>query len=219
MPNRVVPFYVVCDTSYSMVDHLDNLNSRLRELTHETRSASPELGEARVCLIGFADRAEIIHPLDSHDSDLPEVRCTTTDAETRYAAVFDELRRLIPRDLSALELTGHQVARPLVFFLSDGQPTDHPVWPAAHRRLVEPTWTDRPTIVAFGIGDADTATIAQVGTHRAFMSGSDTTPASAIREFSRTLTRSLTRARTDIITTPNAVPCLPDRSIFSTVAM
>lgn len=219
MSNRVVPFYVVCDTSYSMVDHLDNLNSQLRELARETRSASSDLGEARVCLIGFADRAEVIHPLDSQDSHLPDVRCTAANAETRYADVFEELRSSISRDLSTPALAGHDVARPLVFFLSDGQPTDHLAWPAAHRRLVEPSWADRPTIIAFGIGDADAATIAQVGTHRAFMSGSGTTPASAVREFSRTLTRSVTRARADIATTRNTVPCLPDRSIFSTVAM
>ena len=87
--------------------------------------------------------------------------------------------------------------RPAVFFLSDGHPTDPATWPAAYERLVDPDWPPRPNIIAFGIGDADAATIGRIGTFQAFMSQGGVSPAAALHGFARALTTSVVRSADD----------------------
>jgi uncharacterized protein YegL len=84
----------------------------------------------------------------------------------------------------------HQVHRPAVFFLSDGQPTDPATWPAAHAALTDPAWSARPNLIAFGVGDADPATIARIGTFRAFLDRDGVRPAGALRRCAPALTTS-----------------------------
>lgn len=214
MSGRIVPFYVFCDISYSMADHLDILNQRLRELHQEIGSGATTNGTVRICLITFAETPDVVFALGQHGP-LPDLHCTTGGAETRFTEVFELARDTIEKDLTALVDDLYEVLRPVVFFLSDGQPTDHLTWPAAHRRLVEPTWPNRPTVIAFGIGDADTTTIARIGTYRAFMSKAGTTPAAALREFGKTVTRSVVGARSAVSAGRTVVPCLPDHAVFT----
>jgi uncharacterized protein YegL len=50
---HVLPFYVVCDVSFSMTDHLDALNAALLEL-HRAVGTDPVVADrTRFCLIGF----------------------------------------------------------------------------------------------------------------------------------------------------------------------
>jgi uncharacterized protein YegL len=91
-----------------------------------------------------------------------------------------------------LRRQSYRIHRPTVFFLSDGQPTDPVAWRRPHARLTDPTWPDRPKIVAFGIGDADAATIRTVGQFKAFLSDrGGTTPGDALHRFAEALTDSM----------------------------
>jgi uncharacterized protein YegL len=170
MRNGVVPFYVVCDESYSMVDHIAAMDDAVRELRDRIH-ADHGLGEtARICVIGFSDSARIVIPL-SPVGTRTETFAASSAAATNFAAVFALLRDTIQRDVAALEADCYLVYRPTVFFLSDGQATDPALWSAAYQRLIDPNWAARPRIVALEVGDADLATIRGISTVTSPISG------------------------------------------------
>ncbi len=193
MPEQILPFYVVCDQSYSMADHLDALNDGLAEL-HRAVGTDPVVADkTRFCLIGFSGTAEILQPL-CRLSDVVDIVELTTQAGTSFGAAFSVLRETIEKDVELLKADAHRVYRPAVYFLSDGHPTDPGGWPDAYDRLVDPDWPARPNIIAFGIGDADADTIARIGTFQAFMSRGGVGPGAALHGFARALTTSVVRS-------------------------
>jgi uncharacterized protein YegL len=128
------------------------------------------------------------------------------------------LYKTIQDDLAELKTNSCTVYRPVVFFLSDGQPTDPTRWPAAHARLVNPNWPARPNIISFGIGDADPTTMAQIGTFRAFIGQTGVTPRAAVREFVKTLAHSIIQAAESSTHDWDLLPNLPRRSTgFATI--
>jgi uncharacterized protein YegL len=196
MPEQILPFYVVCDQSYSMADHLDALNDGLAQL-HAAVGTDPVVADkTRLCLIGFSGEAVVLQPL-CRPSDVVGLTDLTTQAATSFGEAFTLLRETIANDVDELKARGDQVYRPAVFFLSDGFPTDQATWPAAYERLVDPEWPARPNIIAFGIGDADAMTIERIGTFQAFMSQGGVSPAAALHGFARALTTSVVRSDED----------------------
>jgi uncharacterized protein YegL len=196
MPEEILPFYIVCDQSYSMTDHIETLNAGLAQL-HAAVGTDPVVADkTRLCLIGFAGVATVLQPL-CRPSDVVGLADLTTQEATSFGAAFTLLRDTIERDVDALKAQAHRVYRPAVFFLSDGHPTDPADWPAAFERLVDPEWPARPNIIAFGIGDADAATIDRIGTFQAFMSQGGISPASALHGFARALTTSVVHSSDD----------------------
>lgn len=168
MKYDVVPCYLVYDLSLSMTDHIDHLNADLREFRGAVHT-DPSIGDRiRCCVIGFADTPRVLqslHPVDML-TELPEPGyCVGTN----YGPVFTHLRDAIDRDVR--QLTAHRlgVGRPIVLFVSDGQPTDPVTWPAAFAALTDPNWSDKPNVIAFGIGDADQGTLARIGTFGVFL--------------------------------------------------
>jgi uncharacterized protein YegL len=193
MPEQILPFYVVCDQSYSMADHLDALNDGLAQL-HRAVGTDPVVADkTRFCLIGFSGTAEVLQPL-CRLSDVVDIVGLTTQAGTSFGAAFTVLRATIERDVELLKADAHRVYRPAVFFLSDGQPTDPETWPDAYERLRDPDWPARPNIIAFGIGDANAATISRIGTFQSFMSTGGVSPGTALHSFARALTTSVVRS-------------------------
>ncbi|MGB3442300.1 MAG: hypothetical protein WBA97_26450 [Actinophytocola sp.] len=196
MPEQILPFYVVCDQSYSMADHLDALNDGLAQL-HAAVGTDPVVADkTRFCLIGFAGIAEVLQPLCS-PSDVVRLVGLASQAGTNFGEAFTLLREAISEDVARLKADAYQVYRPAVFFLSDGHPTDPAAWPAAYERLTDPEWRARPNIIAFGIGDADAATIGRIGTFQAFMSRGGVSPAAALHGFARALTTSVVHSVSD----------------------
>lgn len=211
MPEHVLPFYVVCDESYSMADHLDTLNAGLRELHHAVATDHRVADKIRLCLIGFSSTASVLMPL-SRLTELTELTALTATASTNFGAAFTLLRHTISNDVEALNGSAHTVYRPVVFFLSDGQPTDPASWKAAHDRLTEREWPARPHIIAFGIGDADPQTIRRVGTFKAFMSHSGMTPGAAAREFATVLTSSIVMSGRSALELHDLPPRVPQQT-------
>jgi uncharacterized protein YegL len=60
---------------------------------------------------------------------------------------------------------GFRVYRPCVFFMSDGEPSDH--WESSYQGLVNHSY--RPHIVAFGVDGADPAILAKIATLRCYV--------------------------------------------------
>jgi uncharacterized protein YegL len=168
MDSDVLPCYVVCDVSLSMIDHMAELNAGLREFRGAVHADSAVAGLLRCSVVGFAETSRVLLPLDpaAKLADLPEPE---PGAGSNFGPAFILLREAIDRDVRALKANRRRVHRPFVFFLSDGQPTDPVTWPAAFAALTDPRWSARPDVIAFGLGDADPDTLGRIGTFRTFL--------------------------------------------------
>ncbi|MFE3516883.1 VWA domain-containing protein [Streptomyces sp. NPDC059166] len=193
---QILPFYLLCDESGSMAGPpIDAINGALPELHHEISTNPTVADKTRFCLIGFSTEASVLQPLVDL-SDIDEVPALAAGGLTSYGDAFRTLLRCIEKDVADLKAQGHEVYRPVAFFLSDGGPTDDD-WEYAHKELTESRYC--PKIIAFGIGDAEAVTIGQVANFRAFMQQDATvSPAQALREFASSLTRSIVRSASSI---------------------
>ncbi|MFJ9781118.1 hypothetical protein ACIRSS_16140 [Amycolatopsis sp. NPDC101161] len=168
MGSDVLPCYLACDVSLSMADHLEELNEGLREFRGAVHADASIADRVLCSVIGFGEEPSAVHGLylAGEVAELPPPgRC----AGTNFGPVFTFLRSAIDLDVRLLETHRVRVHRPLVFFLSDGQPTDPVTWPAAFARLVDPTWERRPRVVTFGVGDADEEALGRIGTFRRYL--------------------------------------------------
>lgn len=196
---QILPFYLLCDESGSMNgDPIEAINNALPELHHEISTNPTVADKTRFCLIGFSDEVKVLQPLVDL-SDIEEVPALAAGGLTSYGDAFRALLNCIEKDVAALKAEGHEVYRPVAFFLSDGIPTDSD-WEQGHRELLQSRFA--PKIIAFGIGDAEAATIGQVANFRAFMQqDTKVSPAQALREFASSLTRSIVRSASSMSAT------------------
>ncbi|MFL6114067.1 MAG: vWA domain-containing protein, partial [Catenulispora sp.] len=123
------------------------------------------------------------------ETNLPRV---TVRGGTSYGAAFNDLAARIPADVEFLRSQGYKVHRPVVFFLSDGQPTDFN-WRRALAKLDKDHMKAAPNIIACGMGSAERKTIAEVATRPefGFIAAKGTDLGRAISEFFQALTTSL----------------------------
>jgi len=188
----LLPAYVLVDESASMGPYVDDLQAGLVSLCEELRAAPMLAAKLRLAVLGFSDDVRVhLAVADMRvETNLPRV---TVRGSTNYGAAFSDLAGRIPTDVRFLRDEGYKVHRPVVFFLSDGQPTDFG-WKRALARL-----TDRqrmpaaPNIIACGMGSAERQTIAEVASRPEFgfiaQPGADL--GKAISEFFHALTASL----------------------------
>lgn len=192
---QIIPFYALCDESSSMKgEPVKAINESLVDL-HKELSVNPTVADrVRFGLIGFSNEPEVLLEL----SDLSEVSTMpglNADGLTYYGKAFNTLRETIQEDIADLKAEGHQVFRPVVFFMSDGAPTDRDTWTDAHNELISPSFSGKPKIVAFGIGKCDPEIIKDVATFKAFIQNSDSvSPADALREFATALSQSIVKS-------------------------
>ncbi|GGL56783.1 vWA domain-containing protein [Planomonospora parontospora] len=217
MSEQVLPFYLVCDESYSMQGApLDAINQELPRVHHQIASNPVVADKARFSIIGFSSTAEVLLPL-SDLGDVTELPTLEARGATDYGAAFSLLRSTIEADIRTLKQAGHTPFRPTVFFLTDGQPTDS--WHAEYQRLVDPGFSARPHILAFGFGEVDPATLQQIATFRAFVAQNGISPAQALGEFAKQLLQSIVRSATLSASNPTntAILALPEQAAGYTV--
>jgi uncharacterized protein YegL len=155
----------------------------------------PLIGKkVRFGIVTFADTAQTRLELSELTEDLILPTLAPRGRGTSYASALEALRTIIPADIALLKGSGYQVHRPTVFFLSDGQPTEKEArWRERLDGLRDPAFRERPNILAFGVGDADPAVIAQVATSPsyAFMMAEGVSTAGAIAEFAASMLNSM----------------------------
>lgn len=192
---QVLPIYFVGDESHSMSgDPIVAVNQGLVDLRDEV-AKHPLIGKkVRFGIITFADTAETRLELSELSEDLILPTLSTRGRGTSYASAFEALRQTIPADVALLKVTGFQVHRPTVFFLSDGLPTERESkWQKRLTALKDPVLRERPNILAFGVGDADPKVIQQLATSpsHAFMMREGVSTAGAIAEFAASMLNSM----------------------------
>lgn len=189
----LLPIYLVCDLSSSMreggrVAALDDALTSLRD----TIWANPVVSDyARIGVVGFSGDASVLLPLcDLATAD--ELPTLTPHGLTSYAAAFRLLRKTLREDSAQLTGDGYRVWRPLVFFVSDGEPTDHPAeWHAELAALLDDANPARPEIVGFAVGEARSTTLATIATARCFAAGTNVAVREAIEQIGDVVIRSV----------------------------
>jgi uncharacterized protein YegL len=161
----VMPFYLICDVSYSMAGDMADLNAGLKRL-HKAIVAQPVVDDvAQICIMSFSDQAKVLMPL----AQMSEAAVPTLSVEggTEYGAAFRELAKTIERDRAALKAEGYKIYRPCAFFLTDGAPNDRS-W---HQTFTSTLTYDRhtgqgmkshPIFVPFGFRDAPESVMKQL---------------------------------------------------------
>jgi uncharacterized protein YegL len=192
---QVLPIYFVGDESHSMAGApMAAVNQGLIDLRDEV-AKHPLIGKkVRFGVVTFADTAETRLELSELNEELILPSLSPRGRGTSYASAFEALRHMIPGDIALLKGSGYQVHRPTVFFLSDGLPTEKEAnWQAALSALKDDQFRQRPNILAFGVGDADPAIIAQLATapRYAFAMTDGVSTAGAIAEFAASMLNSM----------------------------
>ena len=167
MDRDVLPCYVVCDVSFSMAGHIDEVNAGMREfrgVVHADRRASAQI---RLCVVVFADRPLVVRPL-APALDPVEVIRPRQESGSEFGSAFRLLRGVVERDVLGLKAQRVRVRRPMVFFVSDGRATD-PAWPAALDHLT--ATASCPEMIAFGMGAVDQPALDRIGSSRVFLGG------------------------------------------------
>jgi uncharacterized protein YegL len=164
-PETVLPCYLVCDESLSMRAHARAVSGIVASFIGGLRRAvETGPGSVRLGLIGFSDSAHVLRPLGPLATfELPEASGRGTSI-TSFRTAFRFLRETIEADIGQLLAGAHTVRRPVVLFISDGQPTDPATWPAAHAALIDPLRPFHPHLLTVGVGDADAATLQRIAT-------------------------------------------------------
>ena len=189
----LLPAYVLADESGSMGPYRTELSNGLLSLCESLRAEPMIAAKLRLAVLGFADDVQVrLAVADMRtETTVPQV---SIRGLTNYGAVFSDLLYRIPADVQWLRGEGYKVHRPVVFFLSDGQPTDGNGWRNAHAELIDKGRTPvAPNIIACGIGDARAQTMLEVATRPefAFVAKPGVDLGRAISEFFHSLTASL----------------------------
>lgn len=165
----LLPVYFVADESLSMEANIGELNDGIASLRDALEREPLAASKVRLSITGFSGSVETRMEM----ADIREMTRTPTlvtrPTGTSYDSAFRDLLDRIPSDQKKLRAQGYRIHRPVVFFLTDGQPTDGPGWESLVWRLRDPEILKAyPTIIAFGIGAADAATISKIATKPEF---------------------------------------------------
>ena len=191
----VFPVYIVCDESSSMAGaSIQAVNDGIVEVFDEINADPIVDAKARVGIIAFESNARILLPL-THLSAVTQIPvCVVGPSRANYGNLFRMLRFVIARDVRMLSQRFSIESRPLVFFISDGRPSDEN-WREERVKLTDPSFKFSPNIVSFGVSGAEKSVIAEVahwgsgtGTKFFFMADVAGSPGEAIKEIIKFLT-------------------------------
>jgi len=177
---KIYPVYILLDVSASMRQASRGGSSPHDEFRQMIPDLIMTLAESRslakaawISVIAFGDHAELLCPMTPL-SRPPHVRSPQPGRHTDYAAALGFLADRIRPDRVTMEASGEgrhyrtRVARPLIFFITDGAPyaAGHYQppgdWMPAHRRLIEPPIEAR--IAAIGLDGAHAGTLYALAT-------------------------------------------------------
>ena len=187
-PNLLV--YVVIDSSASLGVAVEEFEAGLLTLAAALQRDPVVADVVKLCVICFATEAKVLVPLTSPaDFNVPQFAAS---GSTNYGSAFQLVRKVLNDDVSRLKGQGVAVYRPLVFFVTDGVPTDTD-WRRSLDALKSPMFVFRPTVHVFGFGSADPLILGEIAapTGQAFILPQTDAHADAIRSIVHVLTESL----------------------------
>ena len=120
----ITPFYLVCDESQSMEGaKLDACNTALSNIHAAVAADHIVNDKIRIGVISFSDTAQVLLPL-SKMTDVVDFSGLVVKGGTNYGNAFTCLKNTIQTDMVDLQKSGAKMCRPIVLFMTDGEPTD-----------------------------------------------------------------------------------------------
>ena len=162
----VMPFYLICDVSYSMSRDMAALNDGVQRLRRSIVSEPFVDDVAHVSIMTFSDTAKVVMPLTQlSEQPMPQL---SAEGGTNYGAAFRELAHVIPADAAALKAQGYKVFRPCAFFLTDGEPQDPDYWETfkatlTYNRVTSVGMRQHPAFIPFGFRQAPAGRAQEAG--------------------------------------------------------
>lgn len=153
----IMPFYIICDVSYSMKPDERELTEAFAQLVRDIQNDPVIEDLVMLSVITFNNQAQTVVPLSSPSEMQPIT--FSANGGTSYTAAFEEYNRAFEADRVKLKSQGIKVYRPCVFFLTDGGPNESD-YLAGFRRLFEYDPKTKqgnrafPYFVPFGFRDA-----------------------------------------------------------------
>jgi uncharacterized protein YegL len=207
---RCLPVYILIDTSKSMSPFEDVLNDTIEHLYDELITSRRISEFAFVSIISYNNSAEVVLEMTDIQSmnALPQLGC---GGVTNFTAAIRLLRQRIEQDVPRLN-SEREVLRPVVFLLTDGQPTNDQgrlsdSWKPEFSTLVDKSYRRHPNVVPFGYGAATAAVMTEISTipGAAFLA-KDTSTGEALKKIMTALLNSLVAsARANALRLPTQV--------------
>jgi uncharacterized protein YegL len=153
----VMPFYILCDVSGSMVPDIEHLNKALADL-HTQLLREPIINDlVMLSIISFNHDARTEVPLDSPERiSLPRL---SASGRTDYSPPLRLFHQNFEADRQRLKDQGMRVYRPCVYFLTDGEPNNNSYIQTFASLLAKEVYDAYPYVCAFGFRDATEATL------------------------------------------------------------
>jgi len=152
--DRRLPVYLLLDCSESMVgEGIDGVNAGMRQLLLDLHSDPHALETVWISIITFSATATQILPL----SEMIGIRAPQLKVQpgTGLGAGLRLLRECIAREVRTHSAQSKGDWKPLVFLMTDGDPTDE--WRQEAQRLKEPTASGGKKMNLIGIGCGEDA--------------------------------------------------------------
>jgi len=161
MQMRRLPIFLLLDTSGSMQGiKIVGVSNGVQQIYHELLNDPRSARTVYISVITFNDQAYQT-PLVSVTSFSPPALIAS--GTTAMGAAFQILNESLDRDIIPNSFDRKGDYKPLVFLLTDGQPTDQ--WQYEAQRLATRTTNKVLNVIGLGIGDdADMNVIKQVST-------------------------------------------------------
>jgi uncharacterized protein YegL len=157
---QILAFYVVCDKSASMAgDAIEVVNQSLKEM-HRVLISDPVVADrCWMSVVSFSSMANIDLALTPPHQvvTMPQIGA---EGITNYGSAFKLVKSEIDADLPRIAIS-HRPLRPLVFFMTDGAPSDS-TWKSEFTRLVDAGELYAPTVVVIPLGDIDEDVLADM---------------------------------------------------------
>jgi len=160
----VMPFYLVCDVSWSMRGELPALCRELGQLQQHINEDPLLYDTVWLGVITFADSADVPLQLEpAATCRIPDIDCAGLSL-TQYGAAFRMLAKEWAQDYAAFNRDGIRPYRPCAYFLTDGEPDDLD-WKTTFDETLSRDALKRagvpgyPILVPFGFRDASESTL------------------------------------------------------------
>ena len=153
----IMPFYLLCDVSWSMTPDMGELNKALGEL-HQQLLGEPIINDlVMMSVITFNHDARTVVPLAApEDMTLPAL---SAGGGTDYSPPLREFHTRFAADKDRLKREGKRVYRPCIYFLTDGEPNNTTYQQTMASLIAKEKNAAYPYICAFGFREASAATL------------------------------------------------------------
>jgi uncharacterized protein YegL len=183
------PFVLAIDRSSSMQGAIDAVNAVVPQIIDTMRDIPEALESAALGVVSFNNIARVNRRITWLDEDITIPRFAA-ESRTSYVEPLERVRELIAEDVPQL---GQRGWRPVVFFITDGQPNEETEaeWLAARGRLLDAGFKLRPKIAALGFGNVDFATLRRLASEPSLAEYNGADASVAIREILAVVLRTI----------------------------